>query len=312
MAPRRKAKLQPFTVLYLDESGCWKTADGYDRLDPVPPLPATPGLSKEQIARGKAQGIPVEELQEVLDGYQRGVVNYSVDQYLNARVRPDESDVENESDEPVAEVKLPVGSLSKLDSKKGRVQRACLELMRQHEADGSIPTNGRFVYYEIIQHGILPKHYFDEDGRKKARQPAADVTEALTVLRKLGLIPWIWIEDETREIAEWLFAPTVAEYVKDAVKRARIDAWAGKPAPLIICESRATKGVLEHVAREYLAPIAPTNGQCGGFLRTDIIPKLRDNERVKHLPARSSALRCTLSVMALPAHESPPPRAPVH
>jgi hypothetical protein len=123
------------------------------------------------------------------------------------------------------------------------------------------------------------KPYVDSDGRKKARQPAADVTEALTVLRKMKLIPWDWIADETREIAEWQFASTVADYVKEAASHARIDAWGDAPAPLIICESRATKGVLERVAASYLVPIAATNGQCGGFLHTDIIPLLRGNER---------------------------------
>jgi hypothetical protein len=37
-----------------------------------------------------------------------------------------------------------------------------------------------------------------------------------------------------------------------------IDCWAGKPPPLIICEARSTKGVLERIVREYLAPITAT------------------------------------------------------
>lgn len=172
-----------------------------------------------------------------------------------------------------------IRGLAHPSTKSGKVQRACLELIKEHERDGSLPTNGRFIFYEIVQRGILPKSYLDERGQKKPRQPAADVTDALTVLRRLRLVPWNWIEDETREMSDWEFAHSVAEYVKESVHSARIDAWDGEPAPLIICESRATRGVLERIAAKYLVPIAPTNGQCGGFLHTDIIPKLEDNER---------------------------------
>jgi hypothetical protein len=34
----------------------------------------------------------------------------------------------------------------------------------------------------------------------------------------------------------------------------------GKSPPLIICEARSTKGVLERIVREYLAPITATGG----------------------------------------------------
>lgn len=38
--------------------------------------------------------------------------------------------------------------LSAPDTKAGRLQRACLELLREHERDGALPTNGRFLFYE--------------------------------------------------------------------------------------------------------------------------------------------------------------------
>ena len=65
----------------------------------------------------------------------------------------------------------------------------------------------------------------------------------------------------------------------DAARYARIDAWAGAPPPLLICESRAVKGVLTTLAYEYLVPIVATGGQCGGFLVTDVAPLLEGNER---------------------------------
>ncbi len=40
--------------------------------------------------------------------------------------------------------------LSKPDTKAGRYQRACLELLREHEAEGAIPTSIRFLFYELL------------------------------------------------------------------------------------------------------------------------------------------------------------------
>lgn len=80
-------------------------------------------------------------------------------------------------------------------------------------------------------------------------------------------------------MASWRSAPSAYENVIVAAQEARIDCWAGRPAPLIICEARSTKGVLERIAGSYLAPITATNGQCGGFLVTDVVPLLRGNDR---------------------------------
>ena len=45
-----------------------------------------------------------------------------------------------------------------------------------------------------------------------------------------------------------------------------VDCWAGEPSPLIICKAKSTRGVLEGIVREYLAPITATGGQSGGFI----------------------------------------------
>jgi hypothetical protein len=177
---------------------------------------------------------------------------------------------------------LPAVSAAKFfseDTKIGRLRLGCLDKLAEHRRDGALPTKGRFVFYELEQDGVVPKHYLNPDGSKKARPPRQDVTDALMDLRQEGYVPWEWIVDETREVADWHSAPSVRDYVIDAAERARIDCWDGEPAPLVICEARATKGVLERTAREYLAPITATNGQCGGFLVTDVMPYLRDNDR---------------------------------
>src|SRR5262245_14817060 len=43
--------------------------------------------------------------------------------------------------------------LSGAETKGGRLQRACLDLLREHDGAGTIPTNGRFVFYELTQRG---------------------------------------------------------------------------------------------------------------------------------------------------------------
>ena len=93
-------------------------------------------------------------------------------------------------------------------------------------------------------------------------------------------MPWVWIVDETRSLAEWRYAATVDEYLAGSVDAARIDCWAGAPPPLLICESRTFGGVLTRtLASEYLCPVTATNGQAGGFLHTNLAPLLRGNER---------------------------------
>lgn len=170
--------------------------------------------------------------------------------------------------------------LSAPGSKAGRLQRACFDLLKQHEREGTIPTNVTFLFYELEQRGVVPKAYRDASGNKLARTPRQDVSDATMRLRERGLVPWWWLADETRDVSTWRYAASVYEYAVDSVSRARIDCWGGKPAPLIICEARATRGALEQtIASEYLTPITATAGQSGGHIVNEIVPLLMNNER---------------------------------
>jgi hypothetical protein len=146
-----------------------------------------------------------------------------------------------------------------------------------------LPTSGRFLFYELEDRGVVPKRYFYEDGRERARKPHQDITDALTRLREVGRVPWEHIVDETRVLNTWAYGATVAEYVEAAVERARIDVWAGEAPPLILCESRSLAGVLRPIAQSYLCPIASTNGQTGGFLHTALAPLVEGGRRVFYL-----------------------------
>lgn len=162
--------------------------------------------------------------------------------------------------------------LSKPTTKAGRLQRACLDLLREHEADGALPTSNRFLYYELVARGVVPKAYYDANGQAKRRGLATDISEAVTVLREVGIVPWDWVVDETRRLHNWRYAASVYQYVEDILPTARIDLWGGEPPPLILCESRSLAGVLQDIASQYLCPIAATNGQASGFLHTDVGP----------------------------------------
>lgn len=165
--------------------------------------------------------------------------------------------------------------LSKPTTKKGQLQRAVLAVVFEHDENGELPTSNRFVYYELGQRGVVSKV------RTGARRSDQDTIDASKRLRDEGIVPWDWLVDETRSVFVPRYAATVAEYLAETVDLARIDLWAGKPPPLILCESRTFGGVLKRtVSPEYLVPVAPTNGQVGGFLHTDVAPLLNGNERV--------------------------------
>ena len=166
--------------------------------------------------------------------------------------------------------------LSSPDSARGKLQRICLELLREHEQQGKdgLPTNNRFLAYELIQRGILTKQ-----NRKGARRGDQNLHEALTHLREVGLVPWGWITDETRSLSDYTGWPKIADWATSLVEYVRLDPWRGK-APFVLTESRSLSGASRNLAREYAVKLAATNGQVGGFLHTDIAPQLKPGDRI--------------------------------
>jgi hypothetical protein len=158
--------------------------------------------------------------------------------------------------------------------------------MREHERAGAIPTDVTFVFYELEQRGIVPKKYEGinpRTGKEYKRTPRQDVSDALMYLREQRVIPWDWILDTVRVLHEWRYAATVLDYVRDTVPSARIDVWGGGEPPLIICESRATAGILDNLAYEYVVPITATGGQSGGHIVNSIVPLLQRNRPVRYI-----------------------------
>jgi hypothetical protein len=161
-------------------------------------------------------------------------------------------------------------------SKIGALRDLLFALLQEHERDGMIPTNARFLYYELVTRRHLSKE------RTGARRPDQDLHDALTDLREEGRIPWNWIVDETRSLDDYTGYATIKQGVLSKLPYIKLDCWRER-APLILTESRSLTGVLRHIVTEYRARIASTNGQCGGFLRTEIAPTLQAGDRIIYL-----------------------------
>ena len=164
-------------------------------------------------------------------------------------------------------------------SKIGILRELLFELLQEHKRDDAIPTNARFLFYELVQRGELSKEQKPRVDDKKGRRPDQDLHDALTDIRENGSIPWDWIVDETRSLENYTGYASVKAGVLAKLPYIKLDPWKGC-APLILTESRSLVGVLRDIAIEYRVRIASTNGQVGGFLRTDIAPMLQPGDRV--------------------------------
>jgi hypothetical protein len=161
--------------------------------------------------------------------------------------------------------------------KAAKLREAVFDLLREHDARDELPTSNRFLFYELRQAG---GPLYGHKSRGQGRSEDQNLSDASTWLRDAGIVPWSWIVDETRSLTAYRYAETVAAYLADSIDAARIDCWGGEPPPLIVCESRTFRGVLDRtLAPEYLCPVTATAGQVGGFLHTNVVPWLRRNER---------------------------------
>jgi len=177
------------------------------------------------------------------------------------------------------------------DTKAGKLRRHVLELYRQHQKAGTIPTSARFLYYELIAANVISKEKPEvKEGCKMTRRTDQCVIDALTKLRETidpktgeAYIPWDAIEDETRQLEDYRASETIAAGMRKAWENARLDLWYPDLPPIILCESRSLLGALRGLAYEYTVPIASTNGQCAGFLHTTIAPELKTDQVILYL-----------------------------
>ncbi len=159
---------------------------------------------------------------------------------------------------------------------EGQLKQDLLDLWREHKGTSTLPTNTRFLYYELVALGKVSKE--KKPGQKK--EPYQYVCEALTFLRQNKYIPWEDIRDESRDITQPVAYDSIAEGVRVSVEYSRLKLWKGELPPMIITESRSLRSVLENLCDQYQTPLVSTNGSCGGFLHTDIGPALTNGQRI--------------------------------
>jgi hypothetical protein len=170
--------------------------------------------------------------------------------------------------------------LDQTTSKIGRLREQLTELLHEHERDGALPTSRQFLWYEMVQLGYVSKEQrAPKLPGQRARRPGQDLTDALTDIREDGTIPWDWIVDETRSVEDYNGSASIKDGMLARLPYITLDPWQGR-TPLILTESRSLAGVLRSLVIEYRVRIASTNGQCGGFLHTEIAPRLKPGDRV--------------------------------
>jgi hypothetical protein len=134
----------------------------------------------------------------------------------------------------------------------------CYEHLIEHWRTDAIPTNANFLFYELEQEGAVTKDrgINQKTGKPYRHTDRQHISEATMDLREAGLVPWPWLTDVSRSITVPPYAPSVRDYLLDRLPGATIDAWDGKPPPVIICEARGVKEALER--HTYRMP--PKNG----------------------------------------------------
>jgi hypothetical protein len=99
-------------------------------------------------------------------------------------------------------------------SKIQHMRELLLDLMQEHERDGALPTSVRFLFYELVQRGQIPK-------KAKGRTDRL-VSEALMDLRESGQVAWEDIVDETRDLEDYTghcdLKATATFYIERAVE----------------------------------------------------------------------------------------------
>jgi hypothetical protein len=138
-------------------------------------------------------------------------------------------------------------------SKIGALRELVFNLLQEHAQDSTIPTNARFLFYELVQRGQISKE------RTGARRPDQDLHDALTDIREDGRIPWDWIVDETRSLEDYTGYPSIKEGVLAQLPHIGIDPWRGRAqeaANLAVCR-RDARAKLGHDMTQHAQALAP-------------------------------------------------------
>jgi hypothetical protein len=105
------------------------------------------------------------------------------------------------------------------------------------------PATVRACCYKLFTLGLIPSMSRKETGR---------VSKQLTDAREQGLIPWLWIVDETRRLERTPSWDDPAEFVKAVRQSYRRDFWTQQPDRVEVWSEKGTvRGTLGPVLEEY-------------------------------------------------------------
>jgi hypothetical protein len=63
-----------------------------------------------------------------------------------------------------------------MTSKIEILRQALRDVLAQHQVDGTLPTSARFLFYELVVAGVVPKH---ATGARRADQNVIDALRSL-------------------------------------------------------------------------------------------------------------------------------------
>ena len=140
---------------------------------------------------------------------------------------------------------------SAVPTKTDRLKKALMERYRVHVRDGTTPTSGRFLFYELEGkddgHGVLVSKI--RTGARRADQDLS--TRGRPTLREAGEIPWrrSWTKRVTWRACR---APRPSPRPAGVSRRHQDRRWQwSRVRPYVICESRSLAGVLRDLCWRY-------------------------------------------------------------
>lgn len=170
-------------------------------------------------------------------------------------------------------------SLPRTGTKRRRIIDGCIEEMialgwkpNDPHTQGK-PTSVRFLFYRLEAREIIPKEYTGRDGRRKARQPHQDVSDAMTILRYQGVFPLDSIIDETGGSEDYRGSVDMVTGTLEALERVRLGPWPDEP-PELWAESRSLAGVIRGLAWIYRVPLVPLVGQASVGLLAEVAERV--------------------------------------
>jgi len=110
-------------------------------------------------------------------------------------------------------------------------------------AEAGQPMTGRGVGYKLFSAGLIPS---------MAKKEMQRVYRLLKEAREKGIIPWLWIVDETRSLEKSATWDNPDEYISSLQRAYRREFWNQQPRRCLVASEKGTvRGVLAPVLDKY-------------------------------------------------------------